>query len=1191
MMTTTGTVVGLLSAFSVDVKKLGDNVDAEAKQHENALKSITNRYQSAVLQAQQTRKTAVEKLQQDYEKCKATVDQNMDTLSTLESFLIRQGFRKNPNLQRTTTERMDVFEAQDIVRKISEKGFWVGVQKALSINGYKFNGAMAHDLYSRIANEIDYQHSMLKRQSDYSISQRNSLDSQLNSKKKQLESVYRSETENEEKRHQARLNILQREKSHLMADRRIDQVNTVIDNAYRACGFYNDDWRRFNNPQAFASEILVGQIGFPTGIKAVSQTQIDILNRVKSYDRASNRFLIPYTESLFAPLLIFAESDNVDVSYQAELFRGIVSRYFQYTPLYSKRVSFIDPINRSNSLGGLSHLRNKENKGICTLYMDTQKINERLKRLTEIVDQISDTLTREGLKSLYEHNNLPGSTKIPYHIVVIHDYPNGFDSQALAWLNVLLIKAKQCGISILISRKRSDKLENRALDVIKGHQNRFAYLSINGNNTVLTRAGANYSFKACNNTIPITFYDEINAKLTYVKPIDTDYEKVLGITNISYRTSAKNGLEIPFAVDNNGKIVNFVLESKNDNFFSFICGSPGSGKSSTLHALIMSAIAHYHPDDLEVWLFDFKDTEFNVYAKYCAPHFRYIAAYNSSEIACDVLNIIDEEFKRRKELIKRSGANDYDNYLAKGYKLPRVMVIIDEFHNIVNFFKEDSSYESMFIGFLKEIRHVGIHLVMSDQQMEFSSRLTDEMDSAVKSRVSMCNSIARVKATLGIQGAVPDQLNDMVNKLSSKSDSAQTINLAMKGKMIYRPVINGVQKFIECSSLYFPKEATRYQLIANVSKKIGAYNRAHDCFVSPSPRVMDYKVIETYERSYPNTRPDIERYYIGTPYGLKSSFYFELQQEAPESNILLVGSDNEKIKSLYLSIVRCAYRNKRKVTLLVHKKSSIFQKNEEFFRKASFVTVVDSVAQACKYIGETANLINRILTDDDFDPQGIPKQLFVFIGLDKMYQMMDASLLTQEQAWATEETAPQQSTKRGDPEKILATNPSVDPNDLAKRQEQRRNARLGTNTQEQESTVDLFKKIDDEIAETRRKLNQKNESVEKIPESYAADAQNQIKVYRAIDDLKRMIHFGFEVNCCSMLIFEQSSSLKCLRSCVDFSRDFAHKIALKMSPDAASDFMSKTMRMRSLNDSNDQYTAIYSLNNGREQSFRPYKLS
>ena len=49
---------------------------------------------------------------------------------------------------------------------------------------------------------------------------------------------------------------------------------------------------------------------------------------------------------------------------------------------------------------------------------------------------------------------------------------------------------------------------------------------------------------------------------------------------------------------------------ENELFAAFMMGASRSGKSTLLHTIICSLLMDYHPDELELWLLDFKMLEF-----------------------------------------------------------------------------------------------------------------------------------------------------------------------------------------------------------------------------------------------------------------------------------------------------------------------------------------------------------------------------------------------------------------------------------------------------------------------------------------------------------------------------------------------------------------------------------------------------
>ncbi len=81
-----------------------------------------------------------------------------------------------------------------------------------------------------------------------------------------------------------------------------------------------------------------------------------------------------------------------------------------------------------------------------------------------------------------------------------------------------------------------------------------------------------------------------------------------------FSLDSTNGLHIPFAVDKRNQIVDFNL-AVDLCYHAFISGTTGIGKSVLLHSIIANTIRNYHPDDVELWLVDYKAVEFIEYVK------------------------------------------------------------------------------------------------------------------------------------------------------------------------------------------------------------------------------------------------------------------------------------------------------------------------------------------------------------------------------------------------------------------------------------------------------------------------------------------------------------------------------------------------------------------------------------------------
>lgn len=245
------------------------------------------------------------------------------------------------------------------------------------------------------------------------------------------------------------------------------------------------------------------------------------------------------------------------------------------------------------------------------------------------------------------------------------------------------------------------------------------------------------------------------------------FEKSFGGKTLMYRSSSK-GLRIPFAVGVDGKIVDLKIGDYLSSH-GFICGAVGSGKSALLHMIITSAVMHYHPSELELWLVDYKITEFSFYMRNCPPHVRYVVADSSSEISYSILDEIKEEIRRRNRVFESAGAKDYVEYrecrYSKDNHMPRILILIDEFHRMSYAMQNESNYKIILKDILFEACHAGISLLFCDQQ--FPNALLG-LSQIISVRISLKNMEDEIRETLDIgKVQITDDERKMILELKS----------------------------------------------------------------------------------------------------------------------------------------------------------------------------------------------------------------------------------------------------------------------------------------------------------------------------------------------------------------------------------------------------------------------------------------
>ncbi len=152
---------------------------------------------------------------------------------------------------------------------------------------------------------------------------------------------------------------------------------------------------------------------------------------------------------------------------------------------------------------------------------------------------------------------------------------------------------------------------------------------------------------------------------------------------------------------------------------ALIGGTTGAGKSNLLHVMIANLCKRYSPDELKLFLLDFKEgVEFNVYAsEFPLPHAALVATEADVEYGISVLRHISQAIKNRYSLFKQSGnLKQYSDFRRANpdADLARLLVVIDEFQ-VLFAGKEGGDAVRLLGEIAKQGRAAGVHLVMATQ--------------------------------------------------------------------------------------------------------------------------------------------------------------------------------------------------------------------------------------------------------------------------------------------------------------------------------------------------------------------------------------------------------------------------------------------------------------------------------------------
>jgi S-DNA-T family DNA segregation ATPase FtsK/SpoIIIE len=141
------------------------------------------------------------------------------------------------------------------------------------------------------------------------------------------------------------------------------------------------------------------------------------------------------------------------------------------------------------------------------------------------------------------------------------------------------------------------------------------------------------------------------------------------------------------------------------------------GKTNLLHVLISQLALGYPPEELELYLLDFKEVEFDAYLTERLPHARAITSRTDREFGLSMLRRFHDEIERRARLCREARVTDLPDYRREtGQVLARALVIMDEFQ--VLFSEEDRLAREagrLLADIAKRGAAFGLHLLLATQ--------------------------------------------------------------------------------------------------------------------------------------------------------------------------------------------------------------------------------------------------------------------------------------------------------------------------------------------------------------------------------------------------------------------------------------------------------------------------------------------
>ncbi len=419
----------------------------------------------------------------------------------------------------------------------------------------------------------------------------------------------------------------------------------------------------------------------------------------------------------FPPKSLYIEHEK-----DGQFLREMLMRLLSSVPLVQLEVVLVDAL----SLGGIFNLArrllDKDNDFIYQqrILTESKEIEEALKHLYEYLK----VNLQEKLASFrdFAHYNEEKEDRLPLKALFLSGV-DALSQNALYYLEKIMRFGSKNGVLSFVNLE-SEK--NKSAEDLKRHAEffrdttsfeRFKYLNVE----VINDQGIKSQHMQ-------DFADKIKAYYRQKKEVKREL-KDLQRDKEFWTKSSQYEVSVPVGWDINHKEVCF--EIGNEQNHTLICDHSGSGKSNFLHVLIQNLAFYYAPNEVQLFLLDYKEgVEFNAYTDPILEHARLVSVASSISYSITFLKWLCDEMEKRADRFKQFKVKDLSDY-RKHEKMPRLIVVIDEFQVLFSDNKSTKAVEGHLNTLLKKGRSYGVHLVLATQAMR-----GPDIDSSFKAQIA-----------------------------------------------------------------------------------------------------------------------------------------------------------------------------------------------------------------------------------------------------------------------------------------------------------------------------------------------------------------------------------------------------------------------------------------------------------------------
>lgn len=221
-----------------------------------------------------------------------------------------------------------------------------------------------------------------------------------------------------------------------------------LDNRAEKCSLAEGSYKTV---ASMPEDICVGSFEFEINVTKEHEYITDVLASLYgSYIQNGTILVLPLLLKAETTHLLFINNKDAE-GVAVESVKGFICHYLLNMPVSSVNCFFIDGYHSGANFKIFSPLNNVDSSIVRNeVATSSQSIN----KLLDIILKSNEALVQKklnGYDTLFDFNRASGSIYERYSLLVIDNFPKGFNDEALEKLERILIQSEQCGVSIVIN--------------------------------------------------------------------------------------------------------------------------------------------------------------------------------------------------------------------------------------------------------------------------------------------------------------------------------------------------------------------------------------------------------------------------------------------------------------------------------------------------------------------------------------------------------------------------------------------------------------------------------------------------------------------------------------------------------------------------------------------------------------------